>query len=90
MIAGNTFCASVGFVIFAQSSHPAVTEEDDKMETVPGKTAEETRLKTTRSTPETPEHKKGKGKNNNTWNYVEEKQFLQVCKEFTIVRPPRG
>ena len=81
---GNTYCTSVGFVIVAQSSHPAVSKEDDKVEAVPSKTAEETRPKATRSTLETPEHKKRKGKNRNTWNYIEEKQFLQVCKEFPI------
>ena len=35
--AGSTYCANPGFVIVAQSSHPAVSE-DDKMEAVPGKT----------------------------------------------------
>ena len=69
--AWNTYRASVGFVIVAQSSHPAVSEEDDKMEAP----------KASSSTLETAENKKGKIENRNTWNYVEEKQYLQVGKE---------
>ena len=72
------------FCYCCQSSHPAVSEEDVKIEAVPGKTADERKPKGTRTTLETPEHEKGKSPNRNTWNYVEEKQFLQVCKEFTI------
>ena len=51
------------------------------MEAVPSTTTEERRPKATSSTLETPENKKEKRPKRKTWNYVEEKQNLQVGKE---------
>ena len=50
---------------------------------MPGTTADERKPKASSGTLETPEHKTGKSQNRNKWNYVEEKQFLQVGKEFS-------
>ena len=49
-----------GFCYCCQSSHPAVSEEDVKMEAVPSTTTDERKPKGTSGTLETPEHKKGK------------------------------